>query len=301
MAGKSTRSNTTNNTSPPNETADEVACQLNTTLPNLLTQLVQALGGNQTNQREATLSYNIKTFKASGAKAFFSTEGAVGLLTWFESTESAFHITKCPADSQVEFAAKFWNHKMVGSDIDGYTARFHELARLVPHMVTPESQHANHYIQGLAPDIKPHVTSYEPATIHGVVSMANRLTTDCIKDGLFKKKENAGNKRRLNYQKRNRVRDDTNKRQRTGRNFALTILEQEVHGEHPRGNLKQLKTMKVNEPKLKDTPVIRDFLGVFPKDLSGLPPSRDVEFCIDLIPRAVPVAKSPYHLAPTKM
>nr|GFC64086.1 putative reverse transcriptase domain-containing protein [Tanacetum cinerariifolium]GFD38228.1 putative reverse transcriptase domain-containing protein [Tanacetum cinerariifolium] len=58
--------------------------------------------------------------------------------------------------------------------------------------------------------------------------------------------------------------------------------------------------MKVNEPKLKDTPVIRDFLGVFPKDLSGLPPSRDVEFCIDLIPRAVPVAKSPYHLAPTK-
>ncbi|GKF62208.1 hypothetical protein Tco_0182262, partial [Tanacetum coccineum] len=75
----------------------------------------------------------------------------------------------------------------------------------------------------------------------------------------------------------------------------------EVHGERPERNLKQLKTMKVNEPKLKDIPVVLEFPGVFPEDLSGLPLSRKVEFCIDLIPRAVPVAKSPYRLAPTKM
>ncbi|GJR97607.1 putative nucleotidyltransferase, ribonuclease H [Tanacetum coccineum] len=59
--------------------------------------------------------------------------------------------------------------------------------------------------------------------------------------------------------------------------------------------------MKVNEPKLKDIPVVRDFPGVFPKELSGLPPSREVEFCIDLIPESMPVAKLPYRLAPTKM
>ncbi|GKA93101.1 putative reverse transcriptase domain-containing protein, partial [Tanacetum coccineum] len=53
----------------------------------------------------------------------------------------------------------------------------------------------------------------------------------------------------------------------------------EVHGERPERNLKQLKTMKVNEPKLEDIPVFR----------------------IDLIPGAVPVAKSPYRLAPTEM
>ncbi|GJZ06083.1 hypothetical protein Tco_0539876, partial [Tanacetum coccineum] len=56
-----------------------------------------------------------------------------------------------------------------------------------------------------------------------------------------------------------------------------------------------LKTMKVNEPKLKDIPVVLEFPGVFPEDLSGLPPSLKVEFCIDLILRVVPVAKSPYH------
>ncbi|GJY05523.1 putative reverse transcriptase domain-containing protein [Tanacetum coccineum] len=75
----------------------------------------------------------------------------------------------------------------------------------------------------------------------------------------------------------------------------------EVHGERPERNLKQLKTMKVNEPKLKDIPVVLEFPGVFPEDLSGLPPSLKVEFCIDLILRVVPVAKSPYRLAPTKM
>nr|GFC81074.1 putative reverse transcriptase domain-containing protein [Tanacetum cinerariifolium] len=75
----------------------------------------------------------------------------------------------------------------------------------------------------------------------------------------------------------------------------------EVHGERLKGNLKQLKTMKVNESKLKDIPVVREFPDVFPEDLSGLPPSREVEFRIDLIHGAMPVAKSPYQLAPTKM
>nr|GEX76886.1 RNA-directed DNA polymerase, eukaryota [Tanacetum cinerariifolium] len=130
-------------------------------------------------------------------------------------------------DNEVEkLESEFWNHKMVGSDIDGYTIRFHELARLVPYMVTPKSQCVNRYIRGLAPEIKAHVTSSQPATIQGAVSVANRLTTDDIKDGIFKKKENAGNKKRSNNQNRNRGRGERNKRQRTGSNFALTTPDQ---------------------------------------------------------------------------
>nr|GFA75386.1 putative reverse transcriptase domain-containing protein [Tanacetum cinerariifolium] len=49
----------------------------------------------------------------------------------------------------------------------------------------------------------------------------------------------------------------------------------EIHGERPEGNLKQLKTMKVNESKLKDILIVHEFLDVFPEDLSGLPPSRE--------------------------
>ncbi|GJT84705.1 putative reverse transcriptase domain-containing protein [Tanacetum coccineum] len=59
--------------------------------------------------------------------------------------------------------------------------------------------------------------------------------------------------------------------------------------------------MKVNKPKLEDIPVVRNFPGVFLEDLSRLPPSREVEFRIDLIPGAMHVAKSPYRLAPTEL
>ncbi|GJY20312.1 putative reverse transcriptase domain-containing protein [Tanacetum coccineum] len=55
------------------------------------------------------------------------------------------------------------------------------------------------------------------------------------------------------------------------------------------------------ELKLEDILVIRDFPGVFLEDLSGLPPSREVEFRINLVPGAMSVAKSHYRLAPTEM
>nr|GEU66005.1 hypothetical protein [Tanacetum cinerariifolium] len=373
--------------------------------------------GNQVNQREATPSCSIKTFRASGAKEFFRTEGAVGLLTWFESIEAVLHITKCPAESQVEFASsmlqgraltwwntivqtrgratakaqswedfkkllmeeycpddevekldsEFWNHKMVGSDIDGYTARFHELARLVPHMVTLESQCVNRYIRGLALEIKAHVTSSQPATIQGAVSMANRLTIDdqgqgqhqyagqhprcamcnfhhsrncpvcgrCKQVGHFTQycTSRVVNERprptcyecgdphhfRRNCPRINQAitagenrpnpvlaikgnpKPGNNSNRAQGRAFTLGVAEAPQDPNVVTGNLKQLKTMKVNELKLEDIPVVREFPDVFLEDLSGLPPSREIEFRIDLIYGAMPIAKSPYRLAPTKM
>nr|GEW79059.1 putative reverse transcriptase domain-containing protein [Tanacetum cinerariifolium] len=53
---------------------------------------------------------------------------------------------------------------------------------------------------------------------------------------------------------------------------------------------------KSKEKHLEDVPVIRYFPEVFPDDLSGLPPPRQVEFQIDLVPRAAPISSVPYHL-----
>ncbi|GJS78112.1 putative reverse transcriptase domain-containing protein [Tanacetum coccineum] len=55
------------------------------------------------------------------------------------------------------------------------------------------------------------------------------------------------------------------------------------------------------EKQLEDVPTVRDFPEVFPKDLPGLPSTRQVEFQIDLVPGAAPVARAPYRLAPAKM
>nr|GFA31298.1 putative reverse transcriptase domain-containing protein [Tanacetum cinerariifolium] len=58
---------------------------------------------------------------------------------------------------------------------------------------------------------------------------------------------------------------------------------------------------KSKENRLEDVPVIRDFLEVIPDDFPGLPLPRQVEFRIDLVPGAAPVARAPYQLAPSKM
>ncbi|XP_022003883.1 uncharacterized protein LOC110901360 [Helianthus annuus] len=54
-------------------------------------------------------------------------------------------------------------------------------------------------------------------------------------------------------------------------------------------------------PKIGDVPVVRDFEDVFPDDLPGMPPEREVEFGIELIPGAKPIAKAPYRLAPSEL
>jgi len=47
--------------------------------------------------------------------------------------------------------------------------------------------------------------------------------------------------------------------------------------------------------------VVQEFMDVFPDDIPGLPPKREIEFAIDLIPGAGPVSISPYRMAPTEL
>ncbi|GJV96834.1 putative reverse transcriptase domain-containing protein [Tanacetum coccineum] len=58
---------------------------------------------------------------------------------------------------------------------------------------------------------------------------------------------------------------------------------------------------KSKKKRIEDVPVVRDFPEVFPEDFPGIPPTRQVEFQIDLIPGAAPVARAPYRLAPSEM
>ncbi|GJW30091.1 hypothetical protein Tco_0046966 [Tanacetum coccineum] len=67
------------------------------------------------------------------------------------------------------------------------------------------------------------------------------------------------------------------------------------------GAAKALMKAKVDEPRISDIHVAHDITDVFLEDLLGLPPQRQVEFRIDLVPGATPVAKSPYRLAPSEM
>ncbi|XP_077239760.1 uncharacterized protein LOC143880673 [Tasmannia lanceolata] len=56
-----------------------------------------------------------------------------------------------------------------------------------------------------------------------------------------------------------------------------------------------------NDVKVEDIPVVNEFVDVFPEDLPGLPPDREVEFTVDLAPSTTPISKAPYWMAPVEM
>nr|GEW09440.1 putative reverse transcriptase domain-containing protein [Tanacetum cinerariifolium] len=62
-----------------------------------------------------------------------------------------------------------------------------------------------------------------------------------------------------------------------------------------------LMSIELEEKRLEDVSIVREFPEVIPEDLTGLPPARQVEFQIDLVPGAAPVARAPYRLAPAEI
>ncbi|GJX04963.1 putative reverse transcriptase domain-containing protein [Tanacetum coccineum] len=74
-----------------------------------------------------------------------------------------------------------------------------------------------------------------------------------------------------------------------------------IIGERPEEKARFLMGAKAGDKKQEEIVVVRDFPEVFPDDLSGLPPIWEIEFRIELTPRATSVAKSPHRLAPSEL
>ncbi|GKE08658.1 putative reverse transcriptase domain-containing protein, partial [Tanacetum coccineum] len=86
----------------------------------------------------------------------------------------------CPSNEMEKLESEFWNHKMVGANHTGYTDRFHELAKLVPHLVTHESSRIKRYIAGLAPEIQGMLRATQLTTIQSVILRAGILTDEAV-------------------------------------------------------------------------------------------------------------------------
>jgi hypothetical protein len=52
---------------------------------------------------------------------------------------------------------------------------------------------------------------------------------------------------------------------------------------------------------IRQVPIVREFIDVFLDDLPGLPPYREIEFCIDLVPGTEPISMAPYRMAPAEL
>ena len=58
---------------------------------------------------------------------------------------------------------------------------------------------------------------------------------------------------------------------------------------------------KRGKVKLEDIPVVKEFSDVFPKDLSGFLPKREVDLSIEILPGTTPISMAPYRMAPTEL
>ncbi|GKA25227.1 hypothetical protein Tco_0711336 [Tanacetum coccineum] len=122
----------------------------------------------------------------------------------------------CPNNEMQKLETEFWCHNMVRDGHAAYTNRFHEFARLVPHLVTPENKRIERYIYGLASQIRVMVVATEPTTIQSVILKARMLTNEVIRNGALKKIfEKRGNNRELSRD--GNVRDDNKRSSLEGR------------------------------------------------------------------------------------
>ncbi|GKF03185.1 hypothetical protein Tco_0030108, partial [Tanacetum coccineum] len=126
----------------------------------------------------------------------------------------------CPSHEMQKLEFELWNHAIVEVGHVAYTNRFHELARLVPHLVTPESRMIEIYVYGLAPQICRMVAATEPKTKQKAVQISGVLTDEAIRNGSIKKVEKRGN---VGGPSKDRSERDDNKRTRTVNSFATTV------------------------------------------------------------------------------
>jgi hypothetical protein len=68
-----------------------------------------------------------------------------------------------------------------------------------------------------------------------------------------------------------------------------------------RGFLASVVDLQKKELEIGDIPIVREFPDVFLEDLPGLPPDREVEFSINLVPSIAPISKAPYKMAPVEL
>nr|GEU41521.1 hypothetical protein [Tanacetum cinerariifolium] len=101
-----------------------------------------------------------------------------------------------------------------------YTDRFHELARLVPHLVTPDSRMIYRYVYVLALQIYGMVAAMKPKTIHKAVQISSGLTDEAMRNGSIKKVEKRENVGEPSKDKDGR---GDNKRTGTGNAFSTTV------------------------------------------------------------------------------
>nr|GEX50076.1 reverse transcriptase domain-containing protein [Tanacetum cinerariifolium] len=270
--------------------------------------------GNECIVRLTRWIKKMESIRTLGPKAY--------AMTW-EVLKKKMIDKSCLQKELKKLKIELWNLKVKGNDVPTYTNRFQELTLICTKFVANENKKIDKYISELPDNIYRNLKSSKPRTLDETIE----LTNDLMDHKLHTYAEKADNKRKTDDTSRNnhghqqqpfkrchavivcdeklvqiRFGSETltfrGNESNNGRESRLTVIScskaQEYMAKGCQIFMAQISAKKEEDKsegkQIKDVPIIRDFPKVFPEDLPGLPPARPVEFQIDLIPGAAPVA-----------
>ncbi|GJU00333.1 putative reverse transcriptase domain-containing protein [Tanacetum coccineum] len=183
---------------------------------------------------------------------FKGTEGVVGLTQWFEKMESVYSISNCttttpevahampwrtlkemmtdkycPRGEIKKLEFEMWNLKVKGTDVVTYSQRFQELALMCDRMFPEEIDQVEKYVGGLPDTIHGSVMATKPKTMQDAIEFATELMDKKINTWAERQ---ANNKRKSDDTARNNQNQQPNKRQNTGRAYAVGNGDRRPYG-----------------------------------------------------------------------
>ncbi|GJX52304.1 putative reverse transcriptase domain-containing protein [Tanacetum coccineum] len=242
----------------------------------------------------------------------------------------------CPRTEIKKMEEELYNLIVKGNDLKPYVRRFQELTVLCPNMVPNNDKLLEAFIGGLPRSIKGNVTASKPQTLEEAINIAQRLMDQVTKHAPMQVSYcQLTTKESLTTEELSTTAPATTTTTATP-TIATTIVNNKTEGKKLVEPMLLLHQKIVGMPEIslcaRDAisiildlvlanvifatsngeeirreeldstfPDVKQFPDVFPEDLTSLPPVRQVEFQIDLIPGAAPVARTPYRLAPSEM
>ncbi|GJR12344.1 putative reverse transcriptase domain-containing protein [Tanacetum coccineum] len=191
-----------------------IAQQLQTILPQIVTQVTNnvnnANNGNGGNGNGGNNGCTFKAFQSCNPKEYDGKGGAIAL-TWWNTQVQARGREAAMAMTWNEFKALLVEEFCPSNEME----KFHELAKLVPHLVIPESSRIKRYIAGLAPEIRGMLRATQPTTIQNAIPRAGILTDEAVSCGTLTK---GNDKRRVVEESRNKLALEANRNNRSNGN-----------------------------------------------------------------------------------
>jgi hypothetical protein len=121
-------------------------------------------------------------------------EEAALALTWAEA--KALITNKfCPRSEMRNLEDEFWTLKQDSGENLAYVTRFHELCKLLPHMVENEARTIEKFARGLPASIQDSIYAYRPTSLDEAISLSSTLTDNHVKDGTLFRKSGKGSKK----------------------------------------------------------------------------------------------------------